>query len=105
MTWNCPSCNCDRTAEIVLRINEENKHYSRIVCSGCERFVKWGKHPKTVERENQLQAKLNQIQDNAHLLTDWEAQFIVSVVEQRKHSPKQLEIIDRIFGKCQEGAA
>lgn len=93
----CPTCGGE-AAEIVL---SDSVHYSRIVCPQCDRFIRWGKHPGTVLRNQLLQAKLDAIQNAAERLTNWEAQFIASVCQQvennKKLSPKQAGIVDRIY--------
>ncbi len=95
---NCPTCN-GILRELILH---SGLHYSRIECAECERFIRWGRSPSSLAKQQILEHKINLLAARTSL-TEWEASFIASVslqLEQKKNlSPKQTEWLERIYKK------
>ena len=95
---NCPTCN-GNLRELILH---SGLHYSRIECAECERFIRWGRSPSSLARQQVLEHKISSLAVRTSL-TDWEASFIASVtlqLEQKKNlSPKQTEWLEKIYKK------
>jgi hypothetical protein len=70
-------------------------HYAKEVCTDCGRVLRWIPKPTTPahQRFNALRlVKLAMRPD----LTHWEKNFVRSVSQLRKHSPKQQALLDRL---------
>lgn len=76
----------------------ETIHHAKECCADCGRFLRWLPKPETIERAVQNQDRLRQLEAVRERLTDWERSFILSLQKQGlKFSPKQQEILDRLF--------
>jgi capsule polysaccharide export protein KpsC/LpsZ len=71
------------------------KHYEKITCADCGKFLGWGKHPKTIERERENAKRIKQLQSIP--LDSWEQGFLASIAKARKLSPKQQGKLDAIW--------
>jgi len=95
---NCPNCN-GALRELIIH---SSRHYSRIECTECERFIRWGRSPSRLVKQQVLEHKINWLAARTSL-NEWEASFITSVTQQidnRKNlSPKQTEWVERLYQK------
>ena len=95
---NCPTCN-GILRELILH---SGLHYSRIECGECERFIRWGRSPSLLAKQQILEHKISFLAVKT-CLTEWEASFITSVTQQldnnKNLSPKQTEWLERIYKK------
>ena len=79
-------------------------HYSHEVCVACGGHLRWHPKPQNVERRKLIAAYLARLA-MCSTISSWERTFIRSVSEQRKLSPKQLAIIDRIASQHLEAVS
>jgi hypothetical protein len=81
----------------------EGPHHAKEICSDCGRVLRWIAKPATVERHRLNGIRLARL-GMCDRLTHWERNFIRSVSQQRKLSPKQQEIVDRLAATYLEAA-
>ena len=102
MINNCPSCGSSR-----FQVKDAPPpHNQKLVCSGCDRFIKWLPKPKTIERHQNLKLRLETLKDKT---SGWGAIFVNDLtknlrISERdgkifKLSPRQLECLEKIEGK------
>ena len=95
---NCPNCH-GALRELILH---SGLHYSRVECAECGRFIRWGRSPSSLAKQQILEHKINWLAARTSL-TEWEASFITSVTQQldnkRNLSPKQTEWLERLYQK------
>lgn len=96
---NCPSCGSAR-----LQVESATGlHSQKLVCSCCQRFIKWLPSPATIERHENLKARLNALKGR---VGGWDSAFINDLIHQLKIaecdgkifrlSPRQSEQLKRI---------
>jgi hypothetical protein len=78
-------------------------HHARVVCAQCGTVLKWLAKPATIERRQLNAFRLAQL-SMCDGLSDWERHFVESLVQQRKFSPRQQQILDRLVVEYLEGA-
>ena len=78
-------------------------HYSHEVCAMCGRHVRWFPKPQTIERRRLNAFRLAKLA-MCSSLSAWERGFVRSVSQQKKVSPKQQAIIDRLSATHLEAA-
>jgi hypothetical protein len=81
-------------------------HNQKIVCSDCDRFVKWLPSPKNIERHRDLKIRLESLKDKS---SGWDSIFINGLIKNLriserdgkifKLSPRQLEFLEKIEDK------
>lgn len=86
---------CQHRTVLVEYLPPESVHFAHEVCARCRRHVRWIAKPATIARRGLTAFRLAKLA-MCSSLSACESTFIRSVSEQRKLSPKQLEIIDRI---------
>jgi|GEM_PF-5475612 len=95
---HCPSCQ-GNLRELILH---SGQHYSRIECTNCERFIRWGKSPSGLAKQQILEFKVRYLAAKTSL-NGWEASFVASISQQldnRKNlSPKQTGWLEKIYNK------
>jgi hypothetical protein len=102
MINNCPGCGSTN-----FQIEDAAPpHNQKLICSGCDRFLKWLPKPKNIERHRILKIRLESLKDQS---SGWEAIFINDLtknlrISERdgkifKLSPRQLEFLEKIEGK------
>lgn len=77
-------------------------HYAREVCVECGRYVRWLPRPETVERQRVNAFSLAKL-SMCEGLSDWERGFVRDVSRQRKLSPKQQALVERLAAEHLEG--
>lgn len=91
--------NCPHTNTRLELMPEGSQHYAKVICSDCGKFLRWEKHPRTVEREKSNAGALVRLRKDERL-TQWEREFVASVEGQGpKLSPKQQRVLETIAGK------
>ncbi|CAD5985111.1 zinc-ribbon domain-containing protein [Planktothrix agardhii 1029] len=102
MINQCPSCGSKN-----FRVEDAAPpHNQKLVCSGCDRFIKWLPKPKTIDRHRELKIRLESLKNKVN---GWESIFINDLIKNLrlserdgkifKLSPRQLETLEKIEGK------
>jgi hypothetical protein len=86
---------CTHEVTRVELMPQGHTHHARVICIVCGRFLRWLPKPGTIERRTLNSFRLARL-GMCSKLTDWERAFIHDVSQQRKLSPKQQQIIDRL---------
>lgn len=77
-------------------------HYAKLVCSDCQRFLRWEPHPKTIRQETENARILTEL-SKLENLGSWEREFIRDITTHKHLSPKQqaklLELRDLLLKK------
>lgn len=82
-----------------LELTPAGPHYGKTVCCTCGKFMGWVKKPENIARDEETARRIVDLRKSAYLPT-WEREFIDSIDGQGpKLSPKQREIIERIWSK------
>ena len=92
----CPQCGVTECKELPGK----GPHARAIVCGECDRFLQWGKSHAAINREKAARKKIIWLLECPQALTQWEQNFITSIQQQRKLSPKQIDCLDRIVNRC-----
>ena len=81
-------------------------HNQKLVCSDCDRFIKWLPKPKTIERHQNLKIRLESLKGK---VGGWDSAFVNNLIQTLrlserdgkifKLSPRQLETLVKIEGK------
>jgi hypothetical protein len=81
-------------------------HNQKLVCSDCDRHIKWLPKTKNIERHQNLKLRLETLKDKT---SGWEAIFVNDLIKNLriserdgklfKLSPRQLEFLEKIEGK------
>lgn len=98
----CPSCGSSR-----FQVKDAPPpHNQKLVCSGCDRFIKWLPKPKNIDRHRELKIRLESLKNKVN---GWESIFINDLIKNLriaerdgkifKLSPRQLESLEKIEGK------
>ena len=98
----CPSCGSIK----FQCVDAPPPHNQKLICSGCDRFIKWLPKPKNIERHQNLKLRLESLKDQS---SGWESIFINDLIKNLrlserdgkifKLSPRQLETLEKIEGK------
>jgi hypothetical protein len=98
----CPSCGSIK----FQCVDAPPPHTQKLICSGCDRFIKWLPSPKNIERHRILKIRLESLKDKT---SGWESIFINDLIKNLriaerdgkifKLSPRQLECLEKIEGK------
>ena len=79
-------------------------HYAKLVCSDCDRFLKWEPHPDTIQLQKRNGAILTGLSKVPNL-PPWERQFVRDLVTHKHISPKQQETLNLLEGTYLKGPA
>ena len=81
-------------------------HNQKLICSDCDRHIKWLPKPKNIERHQNLKIRLQTL---SFKVNGWESIFINDLIKNLriterdgkifKLSPRQLETLEKIEGK------
>jgi hypothetical protein len=98
----CPSCGSNN----FQIVDAPPHHNQKLICSGCDRFIKWLPKPKNIERHQNLKLRLESLKDKT---SNWESIFVNDLIKNLriserdgkifKLSPRQLETLEKIEGK------
>jgi hypothetical protein len=106
MINNCPS-NCPSCGLTNFQIEDAAPpHNQKLICLGCDRFLKWIPSPKNIDRHRELKNRLENLKDKVN---GWEAIFVNGLIKNLriserdgkifKLSPRQSEFLEKIEGK------
>jgi hypothetical protein len=87
---------CTHSATVTERLPATHRHYARLTCGICGRFLRWLPKPQTIERRTLNAFKLARLAMRPDL-TGWERQFIRSVSGKKHLSPKQEALLVRLY--------
>jgi len=98
----CPSCGSIK----FQCVDAPPPHTQKLICSGCDRFIKWLPSPKNIDRHRILKIRLESLKDKT---SGWGSIFINDLIKNLriaerdgkifKLSPRQLETLEKIEGK------
>jgi hypothetical protein len=81
-------------------------HSQKLICLGCDRFIKWLPKTKNVDRHRELKIRLEFLKNK---VGGWDSAFIGNLIQNLrlserdgkifKLSPRQLEFLEKIEGK------
>jgi len=102
MINNCPGCGSTN-----FQVEDAAPpHNQKLICSDCDRFIKWLPKPKNIERHQNLKIRLQTL---SFKVNGWESIFINDLIKNLriaerdgkifKLSPRQLETLEKIEGK------
>ncbi len=94
---HCEHCN-SRVEQLA-----NGPHYAKEICTDCGRILRWIPKPATLERQQFNALRLARLAMSDQL-SNWERNFIHSVSQRKKVSPKQQQIIDRLCAQYPEAA-
>jgi len=86
---------CKHGTTRVELMPQGHKHYARVICAVCGRFIHWSAKPANVERQKLNGFKLARL-GMCNRLNPWERNFVHHVSQQRKLSPRQQVIVERL---------
>jgi hypothetical protein len=92
---------CPHETRVLERMSEGHVHYGLERCGVCRRVLRWISKPETIEARKLRAAKIARL-TMVEALNEWERRFIESVSKFRKHSPKQVAVIDRLAAEYLE---
>ena len=98
----CPGCGSNR-----FQVKDAPPpHTQKLICSDCDRFIKWLPSPKNIDRHRALKLRLESLKDQS---SGWESIFVNDLIKNLriaerdgkifKLSPRQLETLEKIEGK------
>ena len=79
-------------------------HHAKEICDDCDAFVGWAPKLETLERANLNFFKLSRLAMHPGL-TEWERRFVKSISAQKRLSPKQQAVFDKLCVRYLEGKA
>jgi hypothetical protein len=71
-------------------------HHAKEICSDCDRVLRWLPKPENVARRRATAYRVAKML-MAPGLTRWQIQFLSSVARQRKFSPRQTVVLERMW--------
>jgi hypothetical protein len=92
---------CSHVKTVDIRMPEDCKHYSKIICADCNKFLTWGKNPRLTQDHEQRKHKIDILLDDG-IINTWERHFLESIKDKRIITPKQNEILERIIGNNED---
>ncbi len=95
---------CEHKNTVTVREPPGRTYFSKEICIVCGTFLRWLPKPANVERRTLNSFKVAKLAMRPDLM-GWERQFIRSVSQRRKISPRQQEILDALCAKYLEGKA
>lgn len=78
-------------------------HYAALKCGECDRFLGWQQKAETEGKRRDQLVRLDRLAGISSL-SQWEKDFIGSPREQKKLSPRQIEVLVKIESKVGGGA-
>jgi hypothetical protein len=75
----------------------------RELCEDCGAFLRWVERPGNTEAQKLRAARIARLA-MVETLSEWERGFIKSVAKFKKHSPRQIAVIDRMTKDYLKGA-
>jgi hypothetical protein len=94
---SCPHCG-SKNLYSLTGDDEPTRHYGKLGCEDCQKFIKWLANPKVTEECENRRQLINQTLD-AERVTGWEAFFFREIRDRRTLSPKQLQKYNQICSR------
>jgi hypothetical protein len=95
---------CTHDTRLLERMPFGHVHYALERCGHCRAVLRWIARPATLEARKKNAERIAQLA-RCDGLTNWEREFVRSVAQQPKHSPKQLAIIEKLCARYLKGVA
>jgi hypothetical protein len=89
---------CTHSATRTERLPDCHRHYARLTCAICGRFLRWLPRPETVQRQRLNAFRLARLAMHPGL-SDWERRFVGDISKLAKLSPRQQAVVERL---CRE---
>ena len=77
-------------------------HHAKEICSDCGQLLRWVAKPETIDRQQFNSFRITKLAMTVGL-SPWEREFIKSIGQFKKLSPKQLTKLDELCEKFQIG--
>lgn len=90
---------CDSKKINIVYEKPPCQHYAAIRCGGCDAFKRWMVKPENTAKRNNTKKILKQLSSMFQILNNWENNFISNMKKTKKHSPRQLECLEKIVMK------
>lgn len=90
---------CDSKKINIIYQQPPCQHYAAIRCGGCDAFKRWMVKPENISKRNNTKEILKQLTFMFQILNEWENNFISNMKKTKKHSPRQLECLEKIVMK------
>jgi hypothetical protein len=74
------------------------KHYGRVSCVDCGRFLCWLPNPRNVEQRQQNAIHVRELL-NSNRLTQWEEGFCFGIQNTPRLSPRQQDVLNQLVAK------
>jgi hypothetical protein len=95
---------CPHTATRTEMMPSGSVHHAREVCAVCRAFIRWLPKPQTIERERTNAFRLARL-GMCERLSKWERDFVHHLAQQRKLSPRQQVLVERLYREYLEAKA
>ena len=92
------SAACEHLNTRVEHMAENHVHYGREICADCGDTLRWIAKPQNLERQRLNAFRLARLCMRRDL-SRWEANFVASVSGLKRLSPKQQEVVDRLWSQ------
>ena len=89
---------CAQSVTRTERLPDGSRHYARLTCAVCGRFLRWLPKPSTLARQKLNAFKLAKLA-MCDRLNPWERRFVGDVLKLAKLSPRQQVRVERL---CRE---
>jgi hypothetical protein len=89
---------CSHSATFSELMPPGHPHHTAERCAACGAFIRWLPRPETIERRHLNGFRLAKLAMCAGL-DAWERNFVCDVSQQRKLSPRQQEIVNKLAAK------
>jgi hypothetical protein len=86
---------CDHDQTRIAMEPPGSVHFAREICSNCDRVLRWLPKPATIEHRRFNALRIARLSMN-QALSDWERRFVKSIAQQRKLSPRQQAVLDKL---------
>ena len=95
---------CTHKNTVAVREPPGKTHFSKEVCIVCGAFLRWLPRPETLERQRLNAFRLARLA-MCNQLSTWERGFVGDVLQCRKLSPQQQEVVAELNAKYLEAKA
>lgn len=95
---------CQHRIALVEQLPGGHAHHQREFCGECGAFLKWGAKFENLQRQAGNSFAIARL-SMCSLLSSWESEFLASIAQQRRLSPKQQQILERLVEKYLEAKA
>jgi hypothetical protein len=93
---------CEHSSTRIELCPKTHVHHAAEVCSLCGAWVRWVEKPSSLSRRIRNALRLAWLEE-CQKLSPWEKGFVRDVMWQRKLSPRQQHVLDRLAASYLEG--